>query len=104
VVRGPEERYRASHPTPEDIGTLIEVSDSTVEYDRREKQPAYARANVPVYWIINLAEPQVEVYSQPKTGRSPSYQKREVFRVDQDVPVVLAGRRVAGFPVRVLFP
>ncbi|MBY0522517.1 MAG: Uma2 family endonuclease [Gemmataceae bacterium] len=104
VVRGPEERYLAAHPRPEDIGITIEVSDSTVDYDRNDKVRAYGRARLPVYWIVNLVELVVEVYTGPRTGKAPGYRTREVFRVEHGVPIFLAGREITGIPVRHLFP
>jgi Uma2 family endonuclease len=53
------------HPKPEDILLLIEVSDSTLQYDRTQKAEAYALANVKEYWIINIPERQVEIHLKP---------------------------------------
>lgn len=104
VVRGPEEKYLAAHPTPEDIAIAIEVADSTVEQDRTVKGRTYARARLPHYWIVNLVELHVEVYSQPRAGRTPAYRGREIFRMEYGVPVVVAGRETGRIPVRHLFP
>jgi hypothetical protein len=104
VVRGPEERYIAAHPTPEDIAIVIEVSDTSVDYDRTDKARAYGRARLPVYWIVNLVELTVEVYSGPKAGKSPGYRVRESFGIEYGVPIVIAGREITGIPVRHLFP
>lgn len=57
--------YQRSHPTPDDVFLLIEVSDSTVEYDRQVKAPLYARSGVREMWLINLGAGQVEVYRNP---------------------------------------
>lgn len=100
VVRGPEERYLTGHPTPEDIAIVIEVADSTVEHDRVTKARTYARARLPVYWIVNLVEQHVEIYTQPRAGRSPAYRQREDFGVEYGVALVVAGREVGSIPVR----
>ncbi|MFK7807955.1 MAG: Uma2 family endonuclease [Saprospiraceae bacterium] len=60
--------YISEHPTPEDIYCLIEVSDTTLLKDREIKQPLYAKANIPEYWIINLVDKQIEIFRQPKNG------------------------------------
>jgi Uma2 family endonuclease len=52
-------------PQPAEIFLLIEVSDSTLPYDRGDKLPAYARRNVAEYWILNLADNVLEVYRDP---------------------------------------
>ncbi len=45
---------------------VIEVSDSSLEYDRRTKGPLYAEALIPHYWIFNVLDKQVECLSQPQ--------------------------------------
>jgi Uma2 family endonuclease len=104
VVRGSEETYLSAHPTPEDIAIVIEVADSTPEHDRSVKGRTYARARLPVYWIVNLVELKVEVYSQPRSGKTPGYRRKEAYGVEFGVPLVVAGRERTGIPVRHLFP
>jgi Uma2 family endonuclease len=104
VARGPEDRYLSRHPTPEDIALVVEVADTSVEQDRQVKARTYAQARLPVYWIINLPEIKVEIYSQPRTGKIPGYRSQEIFGIEYGVPVVIAGRKVGGIPVRQLFP
>ncbi|MBN1874811.1 MAG: Uma2 family endonuclease [Anaerolineae bacterium] len=55
----------ATHPTPEDILLLVEVSDTSVNYDREVKCPLYARAGIQEFWIVNLVEQRLEVYTAP---------------------------------------
>ena len=50
---------------------LVEVADGSLEIDRSEKMAAYAIGDIPVYWIINLIDRQVEVYSDPLAGPIP---------------------------------
>lgn len=57
--------YRESLPTPEDVLLLIEVSDTTLAYDRNTKLPLYARAGIPEVWIVDLASETVERYTTP---------------------------------------
>ena len=57
--------YRARHPRPEDILLLIEVSDSTVGWDRRVKRPLYAAAGIVETWIVDLQASVVEIATQP---------------------------------------
>jgi Uma2 family endonuclease len=104
IVRGPDEVYFRRHPRRRDIGVLIEVADSTLLQDRREKGRLYAQARIPEFWIINLVEAQVEVYTQPRAGRSPGYRQRRDYGTDESVPLVLAGREVARIPVPELLP
>lgn len=67
--------YVAAHPCPEDIYLIIEVSDSTLDYDRYTKIPLYAEANIKEVWIINLKEECLEVYRHPLQGSYQNIQK-----------------------------
>jgi Uma2 family endonuclease len=68
VLKPRADYYGQSLPTPEDVLLVIEVSDTTLEYDRQIKVPLYAGAGVPEVWIINLADEQVETYADPAGG------------------------------------
>jgi Uma2 family endonuclease len=69
VVPGIPFDYLPSHPKAADARLVVEVSDTTLRFDRNRKQAAYARAGVVEYWIINLLERQVEVYRDPSGAR-----------------------------------
>ena len=64
--------YSKSHPTAEDVLLVIEVADTSVNYDRNVKLPLYARADIPEAWLMVLSRGIIEVHSQPKNGK---YQK-----------------------------
>jgi Uma2 family endonuclease len=53
------------NPEEEDIRLIVEVSDSTLDYDRTVKAKLYALAGLREYWIVNLKDEQVEVYTDP---------------------------------------
>ncbi|HYO49119.1 MAG TPA: Uma2 family endonuclease [Chloroflexia bacterium] len=55
---------RKHHPGPDDVFLVIEVSDTTLTFDRKVKVPLYARAGIPELWIVNLQEDNIEVYTQ----------------------------------------
>ena len=52
-------------PQPDDVLLLVEVSDSTLAYDRDVKTPLYARAGIPEVWIVNLDDQEIEVHREP---------------------------------------
>lgn len=60
--------YAQAHPVADDVQLVIEVADSSVEYDREEKLPRYAAANIAEAWLIDLSADRVEQYSQPRNG------------------------------------
>ncbi|HEY2416209.1 MAG TPA: Uma2 family endonuclease [Pirellulaceae bacterium] len=100
VVRGKPGSYPNRHPTGADLGLVIEVADSTVLRDRR-KAEIYARAGVPHYWIVNLEDQQIELYSQPVAiGESLVYQSPLILRAkDAILPVLLDGQEVGKMTV-----
>ncbi|HEX8069660.1 MAG TPA: Uma2 family endonuclease [Pyrinomonadaceae bacterium] len=57
--------YEQALPAPADVLLVIEVCDTTLEYDRQIKLPLYARAGLPEVWLVNLADEQIETYAHP---------------------------------------
>ncbi len=56
-------------PTPGDIALIIEVSDTTLAYDRNVKLPRYARAGIPEVWIVDLQNQTIEVHASSEGER-----------------------------------
>jgi Uma2 family endonuclease len=79
---------------------VIEVSDTSLAWDRREKLAAYARGGVPSYWIVNLIDRQIEVFSSPE---SQVYRTRQVLGPGDQAPVVIDGVEVGKITVADLF-
>jgi Uma2 family endonuclease len=91
IVRGDWKAFRGRHPVPADVSLVIEVPDTTLARDRGEKWIGYARSGIPVYWIVNLVDHQLEVYTEPTVE---GYASRVVFAQfvsAQSVPVVIDG-------------
>lgn len=65
------------HPQPSEILLVIEVSDSTVKYDRSTKLSLYGEAEIPEVWIVNLQNIIVEVHQKPSDG---IYQLTKIFK------------------------
>ncbi len=65
LVRRSPDFYTSRHPEPEDVLLLIEVSDTSLEADRKEKLPAYGHAGIPEVWIVNLNNGTVEIHREP---------------------------------------
>jgi Uma2 family endonuclease len=105
IVRGNTRNYLDRHPGAEDIALVIEVSDTTLERDRTSKKRLYARAGIPIYWIINLLEQQVEVYSEPVIEEA-TYQHRQdyAYALSAEVPVAIAGQIIGYLWVGDLLP
>ena len=67
VLKPRTDGYALRHPQPADVLLLIEVSDSSVEYDREVKLPLYAAAGVVEVWLVNLPADRIETYRDPGT-------------------------------------
>lgn len=93
VLKPRPDFYETSRPTPEDVLLVIEVSDTTLDYDRKVKVPLYARAGVPETWLVNLGEERIEVYANPAGA---AYQTAESYaRGDELQARALAALRLS---------
>ena len=105
IVRGNARAYATHHPGPADIGLVIEVADSTLDSDRLDKGRIYAEAGIGCYWIVNLVDRQIEVYTLPSGATAtPSFAQRQDYRMNDDVPLALDGTAVANVRVQDLMP
>ena len=104
VVPAPKQQYMKRHPTEKEVALVVEVSDTSLDEDRRLKIPQYAKAKLAVYWIINLVERRVEVYTDPRGGKNPTYKTRTDYGPDDAVPVVVRGKQVGTIAVKELLP
>ena len=105
VVRGDTRQYLDRHPGAEDIALIIEVSDTTLQRDRTVKKRIYARAGISIYWIVNLVEEQVEVYSQPLVEvEQPDYSQRLDFARSAVIPIIIEGIEIGVIAVDALLP
>jgi Uma2 family endonuclease len=77
VTRGPENAFDRAHPEPPDVLVAVEVADSSLRRDRG-KAALYSAAGIPVYWIVNIPDGQIEIYDQPIPA-----QERYARRVDR---------------------
>ena len=104
VFRGDDDDYRDSHPTARDNALVVEVADSSLEGDRTDKARIYARNGLPEYWIVNLEELQIEVYTQPQPqAEVPHYLKRVDYKFGDKVPFSLNGQVLTEFAVEEVF-
>jgi Uma2 family endonuclease len=84
LLKPRDDFYATAHPQPQDIFLLIEVADSTIEYDREEKIPLYAQANIIEVWLVDINEEIVEVYQQPTAA---GYQLMQKFASGQTLSI-----------------
>jgi Uma2 family endonuclease len=65
LVQWSPDFYATHRPSHREMLLVVEVADSSLEYDRGVKLPLYAASSIPVVWIVNLRDDVIEVYSQP---------------------------------------
>jgi hypothetical protein len=104
IARGPDDRYANRHPGPMDTALVIEVSDTTIDHDRGFKQQVYARARLPIYWVVNVVDQQIEVYTLPRSGRNPKYLRRKDYQGRAAVPFILFDTAFAEIPANSILP
>lgn len=105
VIRGHRREYLDRHPNPSEVAMVVEVADASVDRDEVFKKWLYAEAGMPVYWIVNLVEQRIEVYTDPSgPSKEPDYRSRRDYTPSDEIPVVIDAREIARIPVRDLLP
>jgi Uma2 family endonuclease len=100
VVRGSARDYARRSPGAADVGLLVEVADTSLDADRRMAL-IYGAAAIPVYWIVNLVDSQVEVYTGPTAS---GYGPPRIYKPGYELPVVLDGAEVGRIAVSDILP
>ena len=65
LLKRRDDYYAARMPAPEDVLLLVEIADSSLDYDRNTKVPLYAEAGIVEYWLVNLVDDVILVYRDP---------------------------------------
>lgn len=84
IVRWRDDYYRHQAPGPDDVILIVEISKSTLAYDKNLKATLYAKAGIQEYWLVNLIENVVEVYGEPNEGK---YQSVRTAGKGETVPL-----------------
>ena len=80
--------YASAHPTARDVMLLIEVSDTTLDYDRKTKLPLYASSGIAEYWIVDLNAEAIEIYTKPTNG---TYTETQIVKRGENLVLHAAG-------------
>lgn len=93
IAKNRSDDYLSGHPQPKDIFLLIEVADSSLNYDQETKLVLYGESNILDYWIVDLLDEQLQTYSQPYQKRNGEYGylNQQIFLSNQQV-------NLPGFP------
>ena len=77
LLRLRQDSYLSGHPGPADVLLVIEVSDTTLAYDRNVKVSQYAEANIPETWLMNLVDDCIEQFDRPGPD---GYTRHTIYR------------------------
>jgi Uma2 family endonuclease len=91
LLRPRADGYRTSHPRAADVLLLVEVSESSLAYDRSTKLALYTKFGVPEVWIVDLVGGAVEAYREPEEG---AYASRERLTGGPLSPALVAGTTI----------
>jgi Uma2 family endonuclease len=100
VARGDVLDYVEKHPDAEDIALVVEVSDTSLQKDHRLAK-TYGAAGIPFYWIIDIPDRQLEVFSSPVNG---VYSVHQILLETESVDLVIEGRILGRIGVAELLP
>ena len=101
---GPDDRYTDRHPGPKDLVLVVEVADSSLGFDRGTKLALYAGSKIVQYWIIDVKAHRIEVHTDPRGGKNPSYRNTATYVPGQTIPVVAGGTELGVVAVGDLLP
>ncbi len=105
VVRGRHREYYRRTPRAEDLALVVEVANTSYAKDRGVLWRRFAASRIVTYWIVDVNEPRIEVYSRPSgRGNAAKYLDCTIHGAEDEVPLIVEGREVGRFPVRDLLP
>ena len=91
ILKPRKDFYTISHPKPDDVLLLIEVSLSTLDFDKTTKLQLYASAGIQEYWIININEATVEIYRNP-SGKK--YKSNEIAEDEDEITIIALNQKI----------
>lgn len=102
VIRGASPLDFASperYPGPGDVGLLIEIAVTSLRDDLTAALELYARALIPVYWVVDVPGRRILVHTEPRVveGRG-EYARVEIYRASESLPLTLDGQEAARVP------
>ncbi len=90
VVRKVLDDYADGPPQATDVVMVVEAADASLLLDRRLKARIYARAGILNYWVLNLLDSQLEVFTNPSgLVPMPGYQEQRIYRIEDRISLVI---------------
>ncbi|MGB0560393.1 MAG: Uma2 family endonuclease [Spirulinaceae cyanobacterium] len=105
LVKGNPRDYSDRHPSGAELGLVVEIADATLKRDQTLKKQLYAEAKIPCYWLINLPERSLTIYTEPMTQEGQSdYQKSETIAEMGVISVMVAGQEWGAIELSEVLP
>ncbi len=101
VIRGDTRDYFDGHPGAENVAIVVEIAETSLDRDRIVKKRIYAAAGIPFYWLLDLVNRKLEVYSEPQAS---DYLRCDVYSPEDAAAVILDARSIGAIPVASLLP
>jgi Uma2 family endonuclease len=102
VIRGSPRDFAREHPATADL--VVEVADTTGDFDRHRKGPMYAAAGISEYWVVDVSARTVDAYRDPHHRADGSAGYRIHQRLDVEVEIMPSAAPGLPIPVRELLP
>lgn len=105
VVRGEVRDFTERHPAAGEVGLVVEIADASLARDRGTKRKIYADARIPMFWIVNLIDRQIEVFANPfSIDGEYTYPPCRAFAESDRIDIVISGQVVRQIAVRDCLP
>jgi hypothetical protein len=105
IVTNTLDNYASRHPAGKEVVMIVEVADASIVKDRRLKSRIYARAGILTYWLLNVMDSQLEVFTNPSGPvQMPGYHEHRTYRVEDRVSLVIGLNDLGAIRVRELIP
>ena len=105
IVINTLDNYATRHPTGKEVSMVVEVADASIVKDRRLKPRIYARAGILTYWLLNVMDSQLEVFTNPSGPvQMPGYQEHRTYRVEDRISLAIGLNDLGTIRVRELIP
>ena len=102
VARGDIDAYKLRNPDAGEVPLVVEIAESSIVADRTEMARIYGGGGIPLYWIVNLVDGQIEEYSDPDPAGG--YRTRTDYHPGQSISVTLEGLDLGKVAVAHLLP
>lgn len=103
IIISDKNDYGDGHPTSKDVAVILEVSDTSLQYDRSAKKATYAAAGIELYCIVNLRDNVLEVYKTPDTETA-EYREQSTLEPSDVLSISLGTGASLDVPVADLLP